>query len=431
MAGAARDSLRFLRSHPWWTGLTALVLLVFGGWWAREEWAARRLVAEIAEWRASRAGVDAEEPPPDGENAAAGWFEALQVLSSNAGGSLAFSWETDAIEDLEKEVKANEGALALLDASLERPRCVLPARNTVAGSFWSLGALSLARGRVQAAAGERSAALRSFLVVHRMRRLLGGRGTAVLHIPSWMVMNTMDPLLGFIEGGDLGEEDLVFLLRHALRPEELRESEMDFYEGALLPMVAEGMERVVQPGGKEWLRSIGLKEPTLEQRMLRTFGKAYPPGVEEFPTAVQARTVWLLHREAAGAFRRRGAGAFPVVEEGPDSRDSSPDPFVEVESSLRDQVRYAFAAETWLSLLRGAAAARLHQVRSGSLPARMENLVPIPLDAPPEDPFTGGTLVWTMEGGAGVLRSAGPPKEDRGGGLSPLADHTEFRISLR
>src|SRR3990172_8451616 len=114
MGGQVRALLRFLRAHPWWTGTAALAILVFGGWWAREEWAARRLQADIAEWRKSRPVLPAEEPVPMGENAVAGWVEAIRAMpAATQGGPGAESLQAG---DLAALVKANEADLALPDA---------------------------------------------------------------------------------------------------------------------------------------------------------------------------------------------------------------------------------------------------------------------------------------------------------------------------
>ena len=190
---------------------------------------------------------------------------------------------------------------------------------------------------------------------------------------------------------------------------------------------AEWFERAVQPGGKEWYVAKGGKLPTLEQQILRSFGKAYPPGVDDFPSAVEMRDGWTLHRRTAGILRQRGWATFPL-----EARET---PIRGItwtwEESLRWAARRAIEVETLLSLLRGAAAVRLHQVRTGSLPARLENLVPGILESLPEDPFTGGALTWTLGDRLGVLRSAGPPPEDRGADLKGLPGREDYSLLLR
>ncbi len=429
MEGARSAAARFLRAHPWWTGLTALVILVFGGWWAREEWAAWRLLAEIAEWRASRPVLPAEEPVPDAENAAVGWEEAIRAIAPGTGRRPAYAqdWIYLESEELAALVKANEAALLILDSSLERPRFGHRGEASMGGSLVTIAGLAIARGRARAAEGDGSAALRSLLAVHRMKRLAGRRPVENQTISTWTIRHSMDTPLELVESGRLSEADLEFLLRHSLRPGEFRDFTVAEFEGIEMVRVADWFEKAVQPDGKEWFVAGGAKLPTLEQRFLRAFGKEYPKGVEDFPTAVEMRHAWALHRQSATNYRQRGREAFPLEGRSVLNRGISWD----FETWLRRANRREIEVETMLSLLRGAAAVRLYQLRTGNLPSRMENLVPDILESLPEDPFTGGTLTWTLGSGVGSLRSAGPPPEDQGEDLDGLPGREDYSILLR
>jgi len=71
------------------------------------------------------------------------------------------------------------------------------------------------------------------------------------------------------------------------------------------------------------------------------------------------------------------------------------------------RVRWLEAAR--LPVLRAALALRVHESRTGSLPATLSDLVPSILDAVPVDPWTGEPVHYARKPGGGWILEAGPP----------------------
>ncbi|NUN52617.1 MAG: hypothetical protein HUU06_07505 [Planctomycetaceae bacterium] len=72
--------------------------------------------------------------------------------------------------------------------------------------------------------------------------------------------------------------------------------------------------------------------------------------------------------------------------------------------------------ESWLAVGRLGCAVRLHEIRTGSFPGTLEELVPGCLPSLPLDPLTGGTPKWLVHRGVGHVRTRTSPSRLPGGG---------------
>ncbi|MBI3725523.1 hypothetical protein HY251_16455 [bacterium] len=89
------------------------------------------------------------------------------------------------------------------------------------------------------------------------------------------------------------------------------------------------------------------------------------------------------------------------------------------------------------AVARVSLALRIHRLRAGSYPEKLDDLAPAVLASVPRDPFTGEALRYERAGAGFKVWSKGPNKKDDGGAMStdrttgtgPLGDDISFRVS--
>lgn len=431
-----RAILRWGREHPRWALFLATLVLAGALWGAREirESRARsRLQGALQAW------LDAHPPEPAlgrmvGENAADDLLAAMARVSPMGGAPTwgALMTAETVGPNVEILVMQNSEVLSRFEKALTRPRFGPTDLPPGSADIHDLVQLAGLRARVLEQKGDRVGAVRSWLLVHRLSRLVGyGRPHPFsLHSPE--VTWTAGPLLALVERPGLEAEGLRAILDEALRPEESRRLQIAAWDQSILPSFAAHCLDVLRPGAEERARKRGWRPPTPAERIGAALGKGRIVGaVMDFPLPTELEEAWSAVLECRDRVPLRGRGAFAALAppgESPDNRD-----FPEaLRWSFRNQIRSPFSEEGWLAVLRAAAAARLHEVERGALPARIEDLVPGILAEVPADPFSDGSVRWALGPDSAVIECTGIPEDNPGWGLPrPMGRGVRPKATLR
>ena len=406
-----RAIVRFAREHPVWAALAAVgvCLAGFWGWGAWKEARARaRMIPVLEAWIAAHPRPAAPVVPVD-EDALPILREAVGAVTREGDGQryIAVDFDTRPLEEVESWVMANGKALALLEEAVQKPGCSQ-------GDLFlmDLAGLAAARGRVLFAKGDRAGAVRSFLLIHRATGCLG-----VDRSPSPVASSprrSVWPLLLQLEEPGLEEGSVRQVLDQVVSPEIARQGFLEDDAGGLAS-AAEALLDLLRPGGVDRAIAMGYQPKSYADDLQVALGLRKPARHEMLqPAVVEVETLWSILLEFHSLEPHRGKRALDALDAariGPDLVISRGDILKDhsMRSHLRSSVLRGLSLEGWLAVLRGAAAVRLHEVRTGALPGGWEDVVPSILPSAPEDPFADAPLRFDRGPQGVVIECSWPP----------------------
>lgn len=406
-------------------------------WWRKPLWTCLALVAGGAVWLGwllrdipppdvSDLAIERRDLPPERnaygpfERAAAvsvwvNWSADQTRIKDYLGGKPV---DTAPILDL---IAKNEEALRLIREGLAREACIRPRESLISGASpllrWrNLGKLMAADTMRLRLAGKRAEAVDAALAQVRFGDLVtGGAGDLVQWLTGcWLVVDGLDSCEALARDPAATEQELARIARGlgALEPPGLRlipALKAEYWEvDRLIGRIEQGScpLRELRGGGPEWV--------DLESLL---------GGCLFAPNRSRAWVADSYRREIAGCGMTYAACTGQRGEREGDTLDS----FERLRRSVgfdRAMLQnfyglevgfagYKCYAECLLSGTRLVVAVRRFELRTGHLPARLEDLVPDELAAVPQDPYAGGPFRYSQENG--IVYAVGRDLADSGG----------------